>query len=45
MSSLFALSLKLSISTSTTCKTVEVFGHEGPLLATRARLLGPSNIS
>ncbi len=39
MISLLALTLKLCITTTTTSKTVEVFSHESPFLATWARSL------
>ncbi len=41
---LLILAFEFGVSTTTTCKTVGVFGHEGALLATRTGLLGPSDI-
>ena len=41
---LLTLALEFSVSTTTTCKTVGVFSHEGALLATGTGLLGPSDI-
>ena len=45
MNDLFALTLELGVSTTTTCKTVEVFGHEGAFLATGTGLLCPGDIT
>ena len=45
MTRLLARSLKLSITTTTTSKTVEVFSHESALLATWARSLRRSDRS
>lgn len=42
---LFVPTFELRIPTTTTCKTVEVFGHEGTLLATGTGLLCPSDVS
>jgi hypothetical protein len=40
---LLALTFELGVSTTTTCKTVEVFGHEGALFTTRTSPLCPGD--
>ncbi len=42
---LLILALEFGVSTTTTCKTVEVLGHEGALLTSGTGLLGPCDSS